>query len=326
MAVPKLFVNNIKYWGRFDSNISTQMKSISTKTNSNFQGSDFYFVPKLTLLHSKDMNISMVENSSVNTQLKQLATAYMEKHPGLTLNALANRCGVPATTMRRLMKNTDYEKSELAPHSVLSLVSYLLKEKKISSLLKKVEGPVAELLNRCFDQFIFDEVTSTHALENDLNSLFKDKTTYLIYKLAANQCGTSMDQVKDLFGLLGLEKLSELIEKNWIIADSGNCEILHAREKNFSVDLSLAHELSHCLIDFYKPRDLASGYNLFYSLSEGMNEAGINKIKEIEKDAVKKIHALMNDEQYIGKIPYFAIILSDILGLTPKQCNEGALQ
>ena len=176
------------------------------------------------------------------------------------------------------------------------------------------------------NQFIFDEKTSEHTINSDLNTIFQDKTSYLIYKLAANQCGTSMPEIKDVFGLSGLQKLSELIEKNWIVADLENAERLHAREKNFSVDIVLAQHLTHSLLDFYKPRDVKEGYNLFYSLSEGMNEKGIKKIKEIENDAVKKIYNLMSDKDYQGNIPYFSVIFSDILGLTPNQNCIGALQ
>lgn len=316
----------MKNWGLFDSSPVKNTHPKTTKTNSNFQMKDFNSRSHLRLLE-RSMNLSQNENSGVNSQLKQLTIAYMNRHPGLTLNALAQRSGVPATTMRRLMKS-DTEKSELAPHSVLSLVSYLLKEKKISALLKKVDGPVAELLNRCFDQFIFDEESSGHTLNSDLNNLFKDKTTYLIYKLAANQCGTSLEEIKNIFGLLGLQKLSEMVDHGWIVKDASNAEVLHAKEKNFSVDLVLAHQLTHSLVDFYKPRDVEAGYNLFYSLSEGMNQEGIKKIKEIEKDAVKKIYDLMNDKKYQGIIPYFAVVMSDVLGLTPKneKDNEGVLQ
>lgn len=274
------------------------------------------------------MNLRIQENYSINSQLRQLTESYMLKHSGLTLNALAGRCGVPATTMRRLMQkgSEGEQRSELAPHSVLSLVSYLLKEKKISSLLKKIDGPVAELLNRCFNQFIFDEDSSTHTIDNDLNKIFQDKTSYLIYKLAANKCGTTTTEIKNVFGLMGLQKLSELVDKNWIVSDAKDNERLHAREKNFSVDLELAHKLTHSLVDFYKPNDVKEGYNLFYSLSEGMNESGIKKIKEIETDAVKKIYDLMNNEKYQGEIAYFSVILSDVLGLTPIQENIGVLQ
>lgn len=252
-----------------------------------------------------------------------MTAQYLEKHPGLTLNALAQRSGVAATTMRRLMQEEG--RSELAPHTVLALVSYLLKEKKISKLLKMTQGPVAELLNKCFDKFIFDEEASNHEMDNDLNSIFQDRFCYLIYKMAANNCGTTIEEIKNAFGLLGLKKLNDLMAKSWILsAEDGR---LHAKQKNFSVDLTLAHELTHSLLDLYKPCDVKSGLNLFYSLSEGMNEEGIKKIKEVEKEAVKKIYDLMNTKEMQGKIPYFTLMVSDVMGPTPQNAeNPGVLQ
>lgn len=277
--------------------------------------------PLYMVQNSHELNSS--PESSVNNQLRKMTSDYLEKHQGLTLNALAGRSGVPATTMRRLMQEEG--RSELAPHSVLALVSYLLKEKKISKILKNITGPVADLLNKCFDQFIFDEKSSDHELSTDLNTMFQDKMCYLLYKLAANVSGTSIEDVKDSFGLLGLNKLNEMISKGWIVVASDGR--LHAKEKNFSVDLALAHQLSHSLIDQYKPYDLKKGFNLFYSLSEGMTNEGIQKIKEIEKDAVKKIYEIMCTKNLQGDIPYFALIVSDVMGMTPDTGkNEGVLQ
>jgi hypothetical protein len=272
-------------------------------------------------LISKYMNVTPLSYPSVNFQLRELTNRYLAQHPGLTLNALSQRSGIAATTLRRLIQEEN--RNELAPHSVLALISYLLKEKRISFLLNKIDGPVAELLKKSFDQYIFTESSSEHTINEDLNQVLQEKTHYLIYKLAANKSGTSIEEIKNIFGLSGLNILNTLIEKSWITADLN--ERLHAKDKNFSLDLVLAHNHTHSLLDFYKPLDVSKGQNLFYSLSEGMNAAGIKKIKEVEKEAVKKIHEIMNDNGLQGDVPYFAIILSDILGITP-QPNEGAIQ
>ena len=58
-----------------------------------------------------------------------------------------------------------------------------------------------------------------------------------------------------------------------------------------------------------------------------MSEEGIKKIKEIEKDAVKKIYDVMNTESLQGDLPYFALIVSDVMGPTPlNEANTGVLQ
>lgn len=300
----------------------------SALSNSFYPDENFSILSHLSLIKPNYMVDKSSQHSplSLNDQLRVMTDHYLKKHPGLSLNALSQRCGVPATTMRRLMQEEG--RTELAPHSVLALVSYLLKEKKISKILKMVEGPVYEVLNKCFDQFIFDEEKSDHKLDSDLNSALQDKTAYLIYKMCANVSGSTVLNIKNSFGLMGLKKLDELIEKNWIIIDQ-KTSTLHAREKNFSLDLALAHQLSHALLDQYKPSDVKLGHNLFYSLSEGMNEAGIKKIKEIEKEAVKKIYDLMNNKDYQGNLPYFALILSDLIGALPEseESNQhGVLQ
>ena len=107
--------------------------SVEAIPNSFFLFASFSFPDILGLLKPLYMNEEHAEHSnstpSLNLQLRQMTADYLQKHPTLTLNALATRCGVPATTMRRLMQ--EEQRSELAPHSVLALVSYLLKEKKI---------------------------------------------------------------------------------------------------------------------------------------------------------------------------------------------------
>jgi hypothetical protein len=246
------------------------------------------------------MSLDVNNYSSVTEQLREMITSFLSRHPALTVNALAGRSGVAPTTLRRLIQ--DESRSEVAPHSVLALVSYLLREKKLSKLIHIVEGPVGELLRKSFDQFIYDENESDHLIENELNEIFKDKLNYLIYKMAANQCGV---------------KLEELINKGLVIQDENG--LFHAREKNFSVDLKRAHELTHVLVDQFKPDDVHKGYGLFYSLSEGLNDKGINEVKKIELEAVKKIHTVMNNKEFIGSIPYFSIVLSDVLGLTPNE-------
>ncbi len=258
------------------------------------------------------------QNCTVNQALREMTALYLEQHSSLSLNSLANRCGVPATTMRRLMQEEN--RSELAPHSVLALVSYIKKEKKISRLLKIVDGPIAILLRKCFDQFIFDDEKSDHKMDNDLNEVLRDKTAYLIYKLAANHCGVSLEEIKNALGLIGLTKTQELLNQSWLIKDSHGQ--IHAKEKNFTLDLTIAHQHTHILLDQYKPTEVKAGFNLFYSLSEAMNSEGIKRIKEIEKEAVKKIFDLMNMNEMKGDIPYFALMMSEAIGPYQYEQNE----
>ncbi len=260
--------------------------------------------------------------TTVNSELRDLIRGYLATHSSLTVNALATRSGIPGTTLRRLLQ--DENRSEVAPHTVLQIVSYVYKEKRISKLLEVCDGEIGVLLKKSFDQFIFDSKISNHELNIDHNELFKDETQYVIYKLAANKFGSSRVEIESAVGALGLRKLEKLIASEILFEDEAGR--IHAKQKNFSVDLKLAHKLTHTLVDFYKPEKIADGLNLFYSLSEGLNEEGIKKVKEIEKDAVKKIFETMNNELYQGLIPYFSIVLSDVMGDSIKENDRRVLQ
>ncbi len=268
------------------------------------------------------MSLEKQTTTSANLELKRLIEDFLALHPSLTVNALATRSGVPGTSLRRILQ--DEMKSEVAPHTALSLVSYIKREKKISKLLATVEGELGDFLRKNFSQFVFEEEKVNHSLDQGLNDLFKDKYNYLIYKLASNVCGVSSAEVRDNFGLTGLNKLEAMIAENFIYEKDGR---YHSQNKNFSVDIERALELTHSLVDQFKVADVNKGHNLFYSLSEGLNEAGIKKVKEIELYAVKKVFEVMNDNEFIGSIPYFSVIISDVLGITPNnECIKEVLQ
>ena len=82
-------------------------------------------------------------------------------------------------------------------------------------------------------------------------------------------------EVIELFGNLGLEKLKSLIA-NGAILDHG--DIVHASKKDFSMDLSIMKDHLPELVKFYQPERLEEGNNLFYTLSESLNEDGIKKV------------------------------------------------
>jgi DNA-binding transcriptional MerR regulator len=241
------------------------------------------------------------------------------KYPSISLNAIAKRSGVSEPTLRRLMMSKEKNRQPPAPNIVLQLVSFIKKEKRMSVLISKTEGPIGDYLRKSFDQFIFEK--EDIEMSFDLNKLFLDKDLYLIYKLAANSNGVSLKEIEKILGVTGKNKLSELIEKN--VIEKRADENFHAINKNFSVDVNVAKNFLPELIRFFKPELAHEGKTLFYSLSESMNESGIQKIKEIQIEAVKAIYKIMTDENNQGTIPYFSVSLLDTMFLNE---NMGGLQ
>lgn len=250
--------------------------------------------------------MQVTQENELIQSLQNMISLYLGKNPQLTLNALAGRSNVPVTSLRRLMSGQ--QKNEIAPHSVLNLVSYILREKNLSDLLLKVDVSISEFLRKHFGHFIF--ASETRVYNCDLNTELRDQTKYLIYKLAANHNGTDLMTVVDNFGSHGKRKVDEMLNQGLLLMQD---ERLHAREKNFSLDLRIAADHLPALVQFYKPESMTKGLNTYYNMSESLSPEGIQKIKELQRECVKSMNAIMNNEQYFGSIPYFTINLAETM-------------
>jgi AraC-like DNA-binding protein len=180
------------------------------------------------------MEVQATSQLSVAETLREKIQEYLNRHPNITLQTLATRSNVPVTSLRRLMN--EESKSEVAPHSVLNICSYVYKEKNISTLLKKIPENLSSYIEKHFGQFIFGGTEIKYSC--DLNILLQDRQSYFIYKLAANHNGTDYIEITELFGSIGKKKVDELIQLGAIIKDSS--DRLHAKDKNFSLDLNVA--------------------------------------------------------------------------------------
>lgn len=244
-------------------------------------------------------------------QLKNIVESYFEKHPNVSINALAMKSGVGASTLRRLLSGSI--KGDPAPHTVLNILSTVTKEKKLSKLVKLIDGPVGEMLQGTFSHFIESE--TPHTYDNDLNEVLRDQMSYFIYKLAANRKGTTKLFISEMYGKVGLERLTNMLSLGVLKIENDE---VHACQKDFSLDVETAAGHLPELVKFYKPNEIARGQNLFYTMSETLTEEGIQKVKTIQKEAIKKIYDIMRSPFYEGDIPFFTLDMSDTLSFESK--------
>lgn len=257
-----------------------------------------------------------IERDDLISQLHQLINSYLEKYPQVSLNALASRSNIPVSTLRRI--SLGQQKSDIAPHTVLNLTSFLLKEKNLVNLLEKVDPVIKEYLEKHFGQFIFS--SEKRVYDVDLNSYLQDQHRYFIYKLAANHNGSNLMEIMELFGRQGESKVAEMLNLGLLLEDDKGR--LHAKNKDFSLDLKVAASHLPELTRFYKPETLGQGLNLFYSMSESLTREAIIEIKNIQREAANKVAAIMDDKNNKGDIPYFSVNLSETFLLQA----EGDLQ
>jgi hypothetical protein len=260
--------------------------------------------PFLDMKKEGGQGMELIQENELIQSLQIMINNYLDKNSSLTINALAGRANVPVTTLRRLSQGQ--QKNDIAPHSVLNIASYILREKNLQKLMERLEPCVAEFLKKHFGNFIF--ASESRTFDCDLNNELKDETKYFIYKLAANHNGTDWMTVVENFGGHGKKKVEEMLSKGLLIEADAR---LHAREKNFSLDLNVAASHLPDLARYYKPDSISRGLNSFFSLSEALNEEAIQEIRTIQREAVKKISAVMNNPECMGEIPFFTLNLSE---------------
>ncbi|PIP94292.1 MAG: hypothetical protein COW00_03410 [Bdellovibrio sp. CG12_big_fil_rev_8_21_14_0_65_39_13] len=239
-------------------------------------------------------------------QLKEMIEGHFVKYPHVSINGFAMKSGVGATTLRRIL--SDSIKGDPAPHTVLNIASALTNEKRLSVLIDQYQGPVGMMLKSTFGPYV--EQMVEHKNMGDLEGELLDPIKYFIYKLAANRTGVSEQSLFNLFGKLGLEKAEELYNKKFLDLRVNG---YHAKEKKCSLDYKIVAGHLPEMVKFYKPENVSLGKNLFYTMSESVNEQAIAEIKKIQKEAIQKIFDILESDDYRGEIPYFTLNLCDTL-------------
>ncbi len=250
--------------------------------------------------------IKLDSECTLSEQLKDMVCVHLKRHPNLSLNAISTRSGVSGTTLRRIMNSVNSK--EPAPHVVLNLVSFIKKERCLTTLLQTTEGEIKKRLNEHFGQFIENHID--YGTTDKLEQILQDPMMYIIYKLTSNHNGTTKEEVQKLYGEVGYSKLIELEQEQLICITH---ERYHAIKKNFSLSLATAKKHLPHLVSLYKPEELKHQRNIFYSQSEALTIEGIQQIKNIQRNAAVKIHKIMTNDQYKGELPYFSINLGDLL-------------
>jgi transcriptional regulator with XRE-family HTH domain len=243
---------------------------------------------------------------TLNEQLRGQIDSYLKRNKHASLNSLAKKSGVGATTIRRIQSNSI--KSSPSPHTVLNIMSALTNETNLNKLVSMLDGEIGIYLQDAFS--LYTQTVTNHTYKAELNDVLKDSLTYMIYKLTANRTGISKIDIASEYGKQGLKRLEKLHKEAFVIEDNG---IFHATEKDFSVDYKVASTHLPELVKAYHPEELHLNKNLFYTLSETINEDGIKKIKEIQKEAVEKIYAIFQSPYYEGEEHYFTLNLCDTL-------------
>ncbi len=244
----------------------------------------------------------------VLAQLRKVLREHMRINPRLTLNGMSKKCSVSEPTLRRIVKGQ--VKTLITANTLLELLIYLSKETDLKKIIARYPGPIGEYLADHLDMTV--EGGPEHKVPEHLNQVLNDPTKYLIFKMAANSCGVSADEIREMFGMHGLARLGEL----------ERLEVLVKNDDRYFADMgsfALSHDLFvqnfKATAEFIKPDKLGQipYNNLFINFSRSVNLSVYQEVAKIQKEALKKCLKLISADSSKGPIPMFVLAAVDTL-------------
>lgn len=243
-------------------------------------------------------------SNGLNQELKHLIEDYFSKYPHMSINALSKRTLIGATTLRRILSLS--LKGNPNPKTVLNLMSVLTKEKNITHIIEKSPQLTKSYLFQSFGPYLED------AKDPLSGNLLKNNLKFIIFKLASNQSGVHFETISTLYGGNGQKVLRELTREGYLIKED---HFFHSKDKKKGHELHFKASHFSNLLPLLKKyeKEVGTYKDPFHTLSESLNEEGIKKINQIQKEALKKIKDIMKCPSHSGTYHFFSIQLGGVL-------------
>lgn len=240
---------------------------------------------------------------SVVKELSQLIEGYLSTHSNLSVNAIANYSGVAETTLRRI-KNGEL-KGTPSNDNTLKVLFYIYKTRDLNEIIAQTTPAIAQHLSCEYHQV----VTCEEEVRMLDSSIIENEVDYRLLILSSSAKGVSKEEVTRQFGELGHNYAKRLIAK----------EILEDRGEGYKSLLSSFRLPDESFIQNFKAmanyikvnREERIRPNLYYNLSESLNEDSYQKVRSIQIQATRDIITIMNDRRNHGDIPMFNLIAID---------------
>ena len=259
-------------------------------------------------IDSKDRYVSEFD------QLQSILLEYLNG-PGknVSVYGLAKRCAVSEPTLRRIKDG----KTKGLPYTstIISLLSYIYKEKEFKKIIEKVEEPLASyLIEKC------DYVKDVQSVQQsaDLGEQLSTPIRYVLYKLAVGENGLTEKKAEEIFGHLGKVEIKNMVKDKLLIKN----ETIYGVNYKGSVEFfSLPHESFvdnfKTMADFIKVEKHSEAdprYSpMFANFSSSLNKETYTKVLNIQRQAQRKIAKLISDENNAGSIPTFVLTAVDTI-------------
>lgn len=234
------------------------------------------------------------EPLSVTEDLQRVVVEYLSCSSVRSVAFLARKSALPYSTVRRAAQGDGVP----TLITVLSLLAVIQDSEGALSFIRQHFPESYDLLKVTFDG------GHRAAADIKLAQYVSESLSNQILHLTSCGDGTTEDDIKRLFGSVGIRKVQAMIDDGYVIRQSGKLKFYRDQLIILPTMATLKH--IEILTEIFDTQLLGTPAALMAGLSESVSAPGLAKIKAAGEEYVKKVARLYETDR--GDIPHYMAV------------------
>lgn len=226
-----------------------------------------------------------------------------EQHPRYNDGQIADSLRIPRATFNRIKNHNSIPRLD----NLIKIIIGSGNQGLLTNALSIFNDDLAHVLQKTLQVAMKED--NKIFTDKQLEALLDDRDVFVAYLLASMPNGTSSEQLINTLGKDGLEAMTTLIKKGFVIEVKGHYSLTRPTTLIRSFD-SVKHHIT-TYAKFYRPAHVGQGRNYVHSLSDGLNKTGIAKVQDAHRRFHEELQRIYRDENYTGDIPSFSVAFCD---------------
>ncbi len=249
----------------------------------------------------------MMNILQLKKEITEVIDAHKKKFPAVSLNSIAKKAGRSEATLRKILSLENQCKPR--PDTLLNLMMVILQKRDVQSVLTESPGLIGEYLNRSFPIFSIPPRTNINAkIDNEIT----DREGFFIVWLAGAKSGTHRDEIKNLMGEFGEQRLDELIACEALTVEENGS--IRTVDENPYISPDVSKKFIGEFFRFWKIDQMAEGNNIMYGILESISDECRNEVIKILSEPSLKIRELVHEPKTYGNKKIISLIYDEYLG------------
>lgn len=246
-----------------------------------------------------------VSTAGLCGEIRAVLERHFSKNPHLSPVAFAYKIHLEEKRIFQLLERENDKPPTLT--EIVAILTALYPGKSIAELARELPGAIGDYIRHEYQYFMGDQ---HYSFSGDLLDLLKRKENYIIYKLASNRSGVTLREIQRLFGVAGIENAKYMLRRDLVYLEKDR---IFAKDPNYCLPNDMIVEAFKHTLDFLSTDADRSRATVFANISESLSKESYDRVREIQRRAIREIFDIVRDPNSKGDIPTFVIAAVDVL-------------